>query len=302
MEEELEKIFDELLDEEELSDIAIKHKNRIWAIAYEPTDYVYDLKKKRIGRVICYVGLIRIKVFFEDTGIESIDYIGRMKERNLFFVSPNGNVAHDLLKNHYHVNSLIHFTQLENLPSIMEKGICPRSILGKDARTTDDLRLDEHEDATSFSVSFPNYRMFYSKRNEHPELTFIVLVIDIDVLLGIERKNVAYYSHNAASSSERNVEYFSKTLIDSIVDMFSDNKDKVREKYDLPTCFTTDPQAEIQIKDIVPSEFIREIHVEDETAEQKIKNLGIKTLPQIKICRDFFWGRKDREYWRGNNG
>ena len=66
------------------------------------------------------------------------------------------------------VNYLVHFTPIDNLLSIMNKGICPRSYLSN-IRTTDEYRLDGLLDAISFSISFPNYRMLWKKKIEMPE-------------------------------------------------------------------------------------------------------------------------------------
>ena len=104
--------------------------------------------------------------------------------------------------------------------------------------------------------------------------------------------------HNAASSSMTNSSFFDKTRINAVEDMFNENEDKVREKYNLPSYYTTDPQAEVLIKDIIPPEFIKEIHVESPEDYHKVQALGIKNLPLINQNKSLFKPRIDYEYWR----
>jgi len=65
------------------------------------------------------------------------------------------------------IDTLIHFTRLENLAGILADGILPRSAPGGQARRVifnDGVRIDGHKDAVCLSVSFPNYKMFYKYR------------------------------------------------------------------------------------------------------------------------------------------
>ena len=51
------------------------------------------------------------------------------------------------------INSLIHFTRAENLPSIMEYGICPRAELyEEEAVFNDEYRYDDCENAVCTSI------------------------------------------------------------------------------------------------------------------------------------------------------
>ena len=65
------------------------------------------------------------------------------------------------------VDLLCHFTRIENLPSILLTGLQGRSQLrqaGLEFCPIDFNRIDGCEGAVSLSVSFPNYKMFYNKR------------------------------------------------------------------------------------------------------------------------------------------
>jgi hypothetical protein len=99
------------------------------------------------------------------------------------------------------IRHLTHFTRAENLPGILRYGILPRSEfehLGSCPIVNDGSRLDYCLNATSVSIGFPNYKMFYRLRKENPETTWVVLVLDPSVLWRID---CAYCVENAAKSS-----------------------------------------------------------------------------------------------------
>jgi hypothetical protein len=65
------------------------------------------------------------------------------------------------------IDTLVHFTRLENLVGILAEGILPRSTLeGRPSGVifNDDIRTDNHKEAVCLSISFPNYKMFYKYR------------------------------------------------------------------------------------------------------------------------------------------
>src|SRR5215470_3724401 len=64
------------------------------------------------------------------------------------------------------IPSLVHFTRLCNLPSILQRGLLSRLTLEKSSSAycpvfNDLRRLDQCTDAICFSIAFPNYKMFY---------------------------------------------------------------------------------------------------------------------------------------------
>ena len=61
------------------------------------------------------------------------------------------------------ITSLLHFTRLSHLNSILECGIVPRDELrkrGQPFEPNDERRWDGATDASSLSISWPNYKMF----------------------------------------------------------------------------------------------------------------------------------------------
>ena len=83
------------------------------------------------------------------------------------------------------INYLVHFTAVDNLQSILRHGLLSRKILCERNIPyfhTDTERIDGHLDAISVSVSFPNYKMFFKKREYFKEKTWIVIFISTDIL------------------------------------------------------------------------------------------------------------------------
>jgi hypothetical protein len=91
---------------------------------------------------------------------------------------------------------LLHFTQVENISSIMRNGLCPVATLTAATtpfRANDHLRLDGHKDAVSLSIAHPNDRMFFKYRRQDPKQKWAVLVLDPAVL----------WAPNCVQSSQR---------------------------------------------------------------------------------------------------
>lgn len=164
---------------------------------------------------------------------------------------------------------------------------------------TDNMRLDRREDAASFSISFPNYRMFYRKRQfEMPGTAFAVILIDINVLQAIHPSHVAYFWDNAANRvfSDRDFEEF--TTIEAVQDMFADTPTHSRVEDRLPSNFTTYPQAEVMIKDIVPPDYITVIHVNNR--QDEIRTAGMPGVKNVICNGTLFAPRCDYYRWKAN--
>lgn len=97
------------------------------------------------------------------------------------------------------IKYLTHFTRIENLPSILQKGLMPRKQLllqGIRPEVNDWNRLD-NTDAVCLSVSFPNYKLFYRFRVKRPETKWAVILLDPIIL---DRCRCSFACRNAASN------------------------------------------------------------------------------------------------------
>ncbi len=104
------------------------------------------------------------------------------------------------------VPHLIHFTRVENLPSIMKRGLWPVSRLVDNEEIefhrNDYQRWDRYPDANCLSIAHPNSRMFCKYRLSVPEQKqdWAVLVLDKSVLWTTD---AAFCRHNAADNRMR---------------------------------------------------------------------------------------------------
>lgn len=157
------------------------------------------------------------------------------------------------------ITHLVHFTQLENLPSIIDSGIRPRAELDAEAAPylwSDPWRLDGFPDSVSLSITDPNYAMLNSLQKRMPRSRWIVLGIDPEILIGAQCR---FCARNAASSFYKN-SWRSFRNLAAFEEMFEDQKrwdgSWEREARQLQDCQTTDPQAEILFFGTIPPDRI----------------------------------------------
>lgn len=101
------------------------------------------------------------------------------------------------------VATLIHFTKLHNVASILREGLLPRDELEVrhfHPATFNDLhRWDNFKNAVCLSISFPNYQMFYSHRWRGDD-AWAVIELNAAILWEIP---CAFCIDNAASTNMR---------------------------------------------------------------------------------------------------
>lgn len=211
----------------------------------------------------------------------------------------------DYLTTERNVQFLVHFTPVSNLPSILTRGILPRSIINREgipADFPDEQRFDSRMDYSSFSVSFPNYRVFYSKRMT-TRYTYAVLIIDPQLIMDLPLGSISYLPNNAASGSLRKVENY--TGLKSVKALFTEtvligNEEYSREQLEIPDHFATNPQAEVFIRSAVEPKYIRSVIVADYVQANQLKedlqSLSVQ-IPRIIYNKEFYRPRVDWRFW-----
>jgi hypothetical protein len=153
---------------------------------------------------------------------------------------------------------LIHFTRVSNLESTMRHGLRPRERFPEVCITpeiNDRYRLDGYLGATSLSIAFPNYRMFYRLRQENPAVEWVVLAIDPRVLW---EKDCAFCRHNAADARISSQPLSALRKIQAFEGMFDEIEGAdCRIAQGLKTFDPTDGQAEVLVFDVIEPERIR---------------------------------------------
>ena len=164
------------------------------------------------------------------------------------------------------IDFLVHFTPVQNLPSILQHGILPRSELedqGISAIYPDTLRLDQFLGRISASISFPNYQMLYQKTAAFTGCEFCICVVAPRVLW---ERHCLFTIRNAAASGQRDAavraDWSSQALEAMFFEPISNPAGQaIRTARRLPDHFTTNPQAEVLIEGHIPSDWIQQIMV-----------------------------------------
>lgn len=150
---------------------------------------------------------------------------------------------------------LVHFTRIDNLPSILKNGFYPQSrkmeLSAGIPHINDHMRLDNKKDHTCFSISFPNSKMFFRVRNTFNG-DWAVLLINNRILW---EKECLFYQTNAASNSVRFNSIDSHQGSHALSKMFLSSDECPRDSF-LLDCDPSDEQAEVMIPGIIESSYI----------------------------------------------
>lgn len=203
------------------------------------------------------------------------------------------------------ITRLIHFTPVENVSSIIKHGIIPRCEAEKlGAKCMDSIRLDNHKDTVSLSISEPNFRLLYKRESQlamdDPLKGIAILEIDPCVLLNIAPEEVSFCSNNAATKRDGDVSWhtgdssLSAMFDNKVVD--SDGFTIERQLNDLSPCHTTDPQAEILFKGSIPVKYIKRIELRSVSAIDCNEDLKANNIT-IDICSTDFWPKQGNPWY-----
>ncbi|MCR5501597.1 MAG: DUF4433 domain-containing protein [Lachnospiraceae bacterium] len=207
-----------------------------------------------------------------------------------------------------------HFTNADNLENILRNGLLPAGKL--EARSiafyaTDDARLDalrgdDNPIPVCMSVSFPNYQMFYRKR-EHDDACkdwkWCILLLDPRKVV---ERDCRYYDHNAATGRIIKGSGIADTAAD-FESMFAPevdgrtsgtNGEQKTEKYIREIIFpgekeeerkyTTSPQAEVQCFEEIPKDCILKCLFKDKSTLEEYKDILDRERICAEVCEWYF--------------
>lgn len=196
------------------------------------------------------------------------------------------------------IDWLFHFTQADNLPNIMEYGIVPRNELecyNIDFLYNDNYRYDNCKNAVCTSIEFPNYKMFYTLRQKNPDVDWVVILLDAQILLDFD---CAFCTTNAGNSSMFNMSIEERKGKKAFLKLFEELPiGPTRKELNIGNWYPTDPQAEVLVFDTIPVNYIRAVFFEKQQTKKKYMPYILdEILCQVK-GNVFSW-RIDRAYWR----
>lgn len=201
------------------------------------------------------------------------------------------------------IQTLVHFTRIRNLYSILRNGLIGRNALEQlalDERPVynDSGRWDGHEEAICLSISFPNYRMFYKYSNDNRS-EWVVLLLDPAVLWELD---CVFCHENAASNAVRFISLEERRQVHSFERMFADYGHIRRINLGIPDNYPTHPQAEVLALEPILPRYITGVHFPNLDACQRWYNTH-----QGDYVQKFFYGdtyfvpRKDWPIWSNQN-
>lgn len=196
------------------------------------------------------------------------------------------------------ITDLYHFTQIDNLENILRYGLLPRDCLVENAIDSvfnDDYRLDGCRDAVCTSLEFPNYKMFYTLREEDHNIDWVVIKLDANIICDLP---CAFCWENAASSSESSKLLSIRNTSEAFLSLF-DNKPgyPTRQQCSIPDYYPTNPQAEILVFSEIPLEYFTGVYFNDYPTLIKYRTIVPSNIP-CKVKTDLFFGRKDWRFWQ----
>ena len=160
----------------------------------------------------------------------------------------------------------------------------------------------------ALSLSFPNYKMFYSIRETRKKIAGadhsqgVVLLLDVEVLWELD---CAFCRENASSNRVRHIPLEDRKGPDALRSLFQeefydDTKVILRRSLAIPAHYPTNPQAEILVFDKIPSKHINTIVFLDWYTLRQWNSDNPATYTQ-EFCTDtdyYFSYRQDYEFWK----
>lgn len=190
------------------------------------------------------------------------------------------------------VQVLYHFTRIENLESILKWGILSKAELTKRKITfqeNDSNRYDKLLDFTSFSVSFPNYKMLHTLRSRKPSNEYILLEFPVDL---ISEKWCYFFPDNATKRKD----FTHRDGFSHLMGMFEFSEDS-RSKTGIPYNYPTNPEAEILIVGHIDANKI--VRIIFDKAESLFRYQQIVSIrPKLVFDRSYFGPRMDYKFWQ----
>lgn len=198
--------------------------------------------------------------------------------------------------NQREIKALVHFTNADNIPSIIQYGILSRNELDNQGilyQYNDIMRLDGRLDAISLSVTFPNYKMFYLSR-QVAGTNWVVLIIDPNIILYAD---CLFYYTNAANRAMHLIDQNEHKTLEAFKSMFYDHfTRKIIDDNE-----TTDPQAEIQVVGRIPVNMIKLAVFENEVVLNQYRECLSQAYIKSIVDKKYYCPRRDYKYWGENN-
>ncbi|MDH2535038.1 DarT ssDNA thymidine ADP-ribosyltransferase family protein [Acinetobacter baumannii] len=192
---------------------------------------------------------------------------------------------------------LVHFTRVNNLPSILQHGIVSQNLfsqINNQPLITDPLRLDNKRDYSCFSIAFPNHRMFYRARNNIIG-DWVLIRLSTQILWDYD---CLFYPINAADNLVRfrDINDFQGSI--ALSNLFLNSDENPRESF-LHSYDPTNDQSEVMVPGVIGSNYIQDIIFDSQQVAQDFINRIPDHGKQLYYCppnQKFYTTRKACRY------
>jgi len=190
---------------------------------------------------------------------------------------------HEIIQNHIRdsiarqgIGDVLHFTQLKNLPTILQYGLMSYTecdALKEIVYASDAARFCDRSVSVTVSSFYPKMFEFKRKREDGP---WVVLALEPRLLWELECN---FYPRNLGTKEMKycrkkpNNGYAFDRMFEDCAPCGVQIGEGYREKIGLPRHLTTHPDAEIQVMEKIPAEWITGAWVEDESDAHDIQAL-----------------------------
>lgn len=269
---------------------------RFLCIAYGQTAEIIHNYYRKDNTINISCSVWEIETFYATTNVEY--------DKTILFVNEVTLSGIQQICYERDIKTLCHFTREERLRSILYRGFLNRSLLESLPRQirpqfTDQDRDDGFKDAVCLSISFPNYRMFFSKTGRDNQHKWIVLLLDARILWELD---CAFCHQNARFESVLHVPLEYRKRLVSLKRIFWDSDysrdGSTYERQQIPDNYPTHPEAEVLVFDPIPADYISEVHFYNQTALTNWQKDNQGTYSQ-RFCADrrYFKPRCDYKVW-----
>jgi hypothetical protein len=184
------------------------------------------------------------------------------------------------------IESLFHFTSINNLAAIVVNGFLGRESLKNrnlDFTASDQSRDEPILDGVCFSISRPNHLMVANKVATGHDMVLLELR-SVDRILS-DYNFVAIPGNFGSAMLKRKIQQWPEEFIggQGLINLFKNVE--TRKKYNLPDCVPTDPQSEIIILEPLPWGFVKKIGFPADTkySTKEIIREIVRILPKGMI-------------------
>lgn len=202
--------------------------------------------------------------------------------------------------NEFGIRFLLHFTKASNLANIFSNGILSINELQSNGifySWNDCYRYDGCHNASSLSIEYPNYKMFYKYRSLNHTTDWVVLAIRKEVLW---EKDCAFCVENAASNSVTQIPIELRKGPQAFRRLYDEIPDKpTRQILRLHPATPTNPQAEVLVFGHIEPTYIFSVCFENTETCERYKQL-IPNNVNIEIQKWLYEPRPDYEFWKNN--